>query len=430
MTQTVDRPSNTALPIAQVVDSLLREGVPVRFRAYDGSSAGPPGGPGLDLRNSRGLSYLLTAPGDLGLARAYVQGDLDVLGVHPGDPYELLVDLMDRTRFRAPGPVELARTLRSLGVSHLVPPPPPPQEHLPRWRRTVEGVRHSLARDADVIEHHYDVSNAFYEKVLGRSMAYTCALYPHDGATLEEAQAAKFDLVARKLDLQPGQRLLDVGCGWGGMAIHAAREYGVRVLGVTLSAEQASWARDAVQTAGLQELVEIRHQDYREVTEGGFDAVSSIGLLEHVGVSRYSTYFEFLLGALRPGGRLLNHCITRPHNRRQETGAFIDRYVFPDGELTGVGRIVTAAQDAGFEVVHVENLRHHYALTLRDWCRNLVEHWDACVDEVGVGTARVWGLYMAGSRLGFERNGIQLHQVLATRTDDGGDNAWPLRPEW
>lgn len=430
MSHTTNRPGTTTQSIAQVVDSLLRGGMPVQFRAYDGSTAGPSDGPGLRLVNARGLSYLLTAPGDLGLARAYVQGDLDVLGVHPGDPYDLLVELMGRTRFRAPGPFELVQALRTLGTGTLVPPSPPPQEHLPRWRRTVEGVRHSMARDAEVIEHHYDVSNAFYEKVLGPSMAYTCAVYPHEGATLEEAQAAKFDLVARKLDLRPGQRLLDVGCGWGGMALHAAREYGVRVLGVTLSAEQASWARRAVERAGVGDRVQIRHQDYREVTEQGFDAVSSIGLLEHVGVGRYPAYFQFLLAALRPGGRLLNHCITRPHNRRQETGAFIDRYVFPDGELTGAGRIVTAAQDAGFEVMHVENLRHHYALTLRDWCRNLVEHWDECVAEVGLGTARVWGLYMAGSRLGFERNGIQLHQVLATRTDEGGVNGWPLRPEW
>lgn len=430
MSVTLNRTTETTVPVAQAVDSLLRGGMPVRFTAYDGSTAGPPDGAGLDLRTPRGLAYLLTAPGDLGLARAYVQGDLDVLGVHPGDPYDLLVGLMDRTKFRAPSPGELVQAVRSLGLGSLVPPPPPPEEHLPRWRRTVEGMRHSMRRDAEVIEHHYDVSNAFYERVLGPSMAYTCAVYPHTEATLEEAQAAKFDLVARKLGLAPGQRLLDVGCGWGGMALHAAREYGVRVLAVTLSAEQAAWGREAVAAAGLEDLVEIRHQDYRDVTERGFDAVSSIGLLEHVGVRRYGSYFRFLRDALRPGGRMLNHCITRPHNRRQETGAFIDRYVFPDGELTGVGRIVTAAQDAGLEVLHVEDLRHHYALTLRDWCRNLVEHWDACVEEVGVGTARVWGLYMAGSRLGFERNGIQLHQVLLSRTTDDGSNDWPLRPAW
>ncbi|WP_110241994.1 class I SAM-dependent methyltransferase [Nocardioides gilvus] len=429
--QTRNHESTRSPSIAGAMASLLRDGMPVRFSAYDGSTAGPPQSrTGLELKSERGLSYLLTAPGDLGMVRAYVSGDLDMVGVHPGDPYDLLVDLMDRTRFRAPGPVELVQALRGLGIAHLFPPPPPPQEHLPRWRRAVEGVRHSIARDANVIEHHYDVSNAFYEHVLGPSMAYTCALYPYPGATLEEAQAAKFDLVARKLALRPGQRLLDVGCGWGGMAIHAAREYGVQVLGVTLSAEQAAWARAEVERAGLSPSVEIRHQDYRHVTETGFDAVSSIGLTEHIGVGKYPEYFFFLLSRLRRGGRLLNHSITRPHNRRQETGAFIDRYVFPDGELTGVGRIITEAQDVGFEVLHVENLRHHYALTLRDWCRNLVEHWDDCVEEVGVGTARVWGLYMAGSRLGFERNDVQLHQVLTVRPSASGENGWPLREEW
>ncbi|WP_104105806.1 cyclopropane-fatty-acyl-phospholipid synthase family protein [Nocardioides sp. 616] len=419
------------MTIAEALDSLLRDGLPVRFTAYDGSSAGPADASfQLELRNERGLSYMLTAPGDLGLARAYVSGDLDMVGVPLGDPHALLSFLQDHTRFRTPSPTELISLLRALGLSHLVPPPPPPQEHLPRWRRSIEGLRHSLSRDAVVIEHHYDVSNRFYEMVLGPSMAYTCAVYPSPQATLEEAQRAKFALVADKLGLAPGQRLLDVGCGWGGMVIHAAREHGVRGLGVTLSEAQAAWAQEEVVRAGVEDLVEIRHGDYREVTESDFDAVSSIGLTEHIGVSNYPAYFEFLSSRLRPGGRLLNHSITRPHNRRVDTGAFIDRYVFPDGELTGSGRIITAAQDAGLEVVHSENLRPHYALTLRDWCANLQANWDACVAEVGEATARVWGLYMAGSRLAFERNNIQLHQVLALRTDASGSNGFGLRPHW
>lgn len=419
------------LTIGGAVASLLRDGMPVRFTAYDGSSAGPVDAEiGLHLVNERGLSYLLTAPGDLGMARAYVMGDLELRGVHPGDPYDALALLQSHLRFRAPTPAEALTIVRSLGISHLVPPPPPPQETLPRWRRAVEGLRHSMTRDADVIGHHYDVSNRFYELVLGPSMAYTCAVFDTPGTSLEDAQFAKFDLVARKLGLAPGQRLLDVGCGWGGMVMHAAREYGVTALGVTLSAEQAAWGQDAVKRAGLDHLVEIRHQDYRHVTETGFDAVSSIGLTEHVGVRNYPTYFAHLRDRLRPQGRLLNHCITRPHNRRLETGAFIDRYVFPDGELTGSGRIITAAQDAGLEVMHEENLRRHYALTLKGWCDNLRDHWDECVAEVGVGTARVWGIYMAGSRLGFERNEIQLHQVLAVRTDDDGHDGFGLRPHW
>lgn len=421
----------TTIKIADAIADLLRDGMPVRFEAYDGSGTGPKDSPvTLELVNQRGLSYLLTAPGDLGLARAYVSGDLVVHGVHPGDPYELMRRLKDHTKFRKVSPSEIVALVRGLGLANLRPPPPPPQEHLPRWRRAMEGLRHSMGRDAEVISHHYDVSNVFYRHVLGPSMAYTCAVYPDADATLEEAQAEKFDLVARKLDLKPGQRLLDVGCGWGGMVIHAAKEYGVKALGVTLSQQQADWGKEAIDREGLGDRAEIRHLDYRDVFETGFDAISSIGLTEHIGVRNYPSYFGFLRDHLKPEGRLLNHSITRHHNRREETGAFIDRYVFPDGELIGSGTHIKEAQDAGLEVMHSENLRMHYAMTLRDWNRNLVDNWDACVDEVGIGTARVWGVYMASCRLGFEWNEIQLHQVLAVRTTDDGSDGFPLRPSW
>jgi cyclopropane-fatty-acyl-phospholipid synthase len=292
--------------------------------------------------------------------------------------------------------------------------------------------RHGRRRDADAIKHHYDVSNRFYELVLGPSMAYTCACYPSEDATLEQAQDYKHDLVARKLGLQPGMRLLDVGCGWGGMVRHAAKNYGVSVLGVTLSAEQAKWAQERNTAEGLDDLVEVRHLDYRDVTEKGFDAVSSIGLIEHIGVANYPSYFRFLRSRLRPGGMLLNHGITRPDNRHPglRRRGFIGKYVFPDGELTGSGDIVSSMEDAGLEVQHQENLRVHYARTLQRWCENLVENWDECVAEADLATAKIWGLYMAGSRLAFERNGIQLHQVLASRTGDLGESSYPLRPRF
>ncbi len=417
--------------IGDAFATLIRGGMPVHFTAYDGSETGPRDAAiGLHLRNQRGLAYLLTAPGDLGMVRAYVMGDLDLSGVHPGDPYDALVLLKDHMEFRVPPPAEALSIVRGLGLGLLRPPPPPPQEHLPRWRRAVEGMRHSMARDAGVIARHYDVSNRFYELVLGPSMAYTCAVYERADVALEEAQAAKFDLICRKLALEPGQRLLDVGCGWGGMVQHAAREYGVRSLGVTLSLQQAEWAKKAIDRAGLGDLAEVRHLDYRDVLETGFDAVSSIGLTEHIGVRNHAAYFAHLRDRLRPGGRLLNHCITRSHNRKQETGAFIDRYVFPDGELIGSGSIIRAAQDVGLEVEHSENLRQHYALTLAHWCRNLEANWDECVAEVGESTARVWGLYMAGSRIGFERGEVELHHVLATRADEDGPAPFPLRPDW
>jgi cyclopropane-fatty-acyl-phospholipid synthase len=421
----------TQVSIADALTTVTPDGLPFRFTAYDGSATGPEDSPiHMHLASERGLSYVLTAPGDLGLVRAYVMGDLEITGVHPGNPYELLRMMLNQVHFQRPTPSEALRIVRSLGWSHLKPPPPPPQEHLPKWRRTFEGLRHSRTRDRVAIHHHYDVSNTFYEWILGPSMTYTCAVYPTPDATLEQAQAEKYDLIARKLDLRPGQRLLDVGCGWGGMVRHAAREYGVRALGVTLSAAQAEWASEAIKREGLEDVAEVRFLDYRDVAERDFDAISSIGLTEHIGVRNYPSYFGFLLDRLKPGGRLLNHSITRPDNRYRSTGAFIDRYIFPDGELIGSGRIIAEAQDAGFEVRHEENLREHYALTLAAWCENLVAHWDEAVNEVGYATAKIWGLYLAACRVGFERNNTQLHQVLAVKLDENANAHFPLRPTW
>ena len=427
-----ERATSGKLSLAEILETFAGGGeLPLKFSAYDGSSAGPDDAElGLDLLTPRGTTYLATAPGDLGLARAYVSGDLDVHGVHPGDPYELLKALDQSMDFKRPPARVLVDIVRSIGIERLKPIAPPPQEALPRWRRIAEGLRHSKKRDAEAIHHHYDVSNAFYEWVLGPSMTYTCAYYPNAAATLEEAQENKYRLVFEKLNLKAGDRLLDVGCGWGGMVRYAARR-GVKVIGVTLSREQAAWAQKAIADQGLADRAEVRHSDYRDVRESGFDAVSSIGLTEHIGVANYPSYFGFLKSKLRTGGLLLNHCITRPDNKTTSTGGFIDRYVFPDGELTGSGRIITAVQNVGLEVTHEENLRHHYALTLRDWCRNLVDNWDEAVAEVGLATAKVWGLYMAGSRLGFETNVVQLHQVLAVKLDGkGGDGGLPLRQWW
>jgi cyclopropane-fatty-acyl-phospholipid synthase len=429
MTSTLNRAET--ITIGEAISRLMPGGVPFRFTAYDGSAAGPPESPiHVHLKNERGLSYILTAPGDLGLARAYISDDLALEGVHPGDPYEMMLHLQRESGIKIPSPSEALKIVRGLGWSHLKPPPPPPQEALPKWRRLLEGFRHSKSRDAEAIHHHYDVSNRFYEMVLGPSMTYTCACFPTADATLEQAQEFKYDLVCRKLGLKPGMRLLDIGSGWGGMVRHAARKYGVRAVGVTLSREQAAWAQDAIKREGLDDVAEVRFGDYREVFDTGFDAVSSIGLTEHIGVRNYPSYFTWIRDRLVPGGRLLNHCITRPDNDARDTGAFIDRYVFPDGELTGSGRIITEIQNCGMEVRHEENLREHYALTLKGWCHNLVENWDECVREVGEGTAKVWGMYMSGSRLSFERNEIQLHQVLAVNTDHDGDASFPLRPDW
>ena len=421
------------LTIADAFDSLMREPLPLRITAYDGSAAGPEDAPyRVDIATERGLGYMMSSlDPDLGLGRGYVSGDVRVYGTHPGDPYEALKVLKKGIKFRRPSPVELLTIIRSLGISHLVPPAPPAEEAPSRARRIFEGFRHSLTRDAEAIHHHYDVSNRFYELVLGPSMAYTCAVFPREDATLEEAQETKFDLVAKKLDLKSGQRLLDLGCGWGGMVRHAAKEYGVKALGVTLSQQQAEWAQEEIKRQGLDDLAEVRFLDYRLVEEGDFDAVSSIGLTEHIGVRNYPAYFGFIKDKLKPEGRLLNHCITRANGHQPtKPGEFIDRYVFPDGELAAPGLLVSAVHDAGLEVHDVENIRIHYAKTLAGWCANLAANWDECVAEVGENTARVWGLYMAGSRLAFEENEIQLHHILAAKVGDDGSNGFPLRPTW
>jgi cyclopropane-fatty-acyl-phospholipid synthase len=417
------------MALAKVFEQIAGPDAPVEFRAYDGSGAGVAGAPvRITVRSPVAVRYIAQAPGSLGLARAYVSGHLDV----DGDMYTALAR-MAQVQQASLTTAERLSILRDLGGPKLLFPrvPPPPQEVRIR-RRWLGGQRHSKGRDASAIAHHYDVSNTFYEWVLGPSMAYTCACYPHEDASLEQAQAYKHELVARKLALRPGMRLLDVGCGWGGMVRHAAREHGVKALGVTLSEQQAAWAQQAIAREGLSGLAEVRHLDYRDVTETAFDAVSSIGLTEHIGKAQLPGYFAFLFGKLKPGGRLLNHCITRPDNAEpaRRAGGFINRYVFPDGELEGPGHLVSVMNGAGFEIRHEENLREHYALTLAAWCANLDAHWDEAVAEVGQGTARVWRLYMAGSRLGFDRNVVELHQILGVRLDTGGRSHMPLRPDW
>ncbi|ADG89136.1 cyclopropane-fatty-acyl-phospholipid synthase [Thermobispora bispora] len=412
--------------LAALFEQIVGTDTGVRFVAYDGSEAGPPDADvTIEVKSPAALAYLAQAPGELGLARGYVSGHIDV----HGDLYTLLDRMWSLTLNDLPLSKKLG-ALRSVGIKPLLMRVEPPPQEVRRSRLARLGLRHAKRRDAEAIHHHYDVSNRFYEWVLGPSMAYTCAVFPRPDASLEEAQYTKFDLVAKKLDLKPGMRLLDVGCGWGGMVMHAAREYGVKALGVTLSRQQAEWAQKAIAEAGLSGLAEVRHMDYRDVPETGFDRISSIGLTEHIGKKNLPFYFGFLYRKLKPGGRLLNHCITRPTGveKSMNKRGFINRYVFPDGELVSVGHLIRQMEDIGFEIRHQENLREHYALTLRHWVANLDRHWDEAVEEVGEGTARVWRLYMTGSIVGFERDKVQLHQVLAVRLDDRAEAHMPLRP--
>jgi cyclopropane-fatty-acyl-phospholipid synthase len=307
-------------------------------------------------------------------------------------------------------------------------PAPPPEEMV------VSGTRHSKRRDRQAVSQHYDVGNDFYRIVLGPSMVYSCAYWTSSdpGFGLADAQRAKLDLICRKLDLQPRQRLLDVGCGWGSLAMHAAREYGVRVLGITLSTEQADYARKQVAESGLTDQVEIRIQDYRDLDDGPFDAISSVGMAEHVGTGPYLEYAKILFGQLKPGGRLLNHQISAIHPEpKASSRSFIDAYVFPDGELAPVGTTVALIEEAGFEVRDVQALREHYARTLRAWVANLEGSWSRAVRLTSVGRARVWRLYMAASALAFEHGRIGVNQVLAVRARRDGASQMPAtRAGW
>ncbi|MFF0445556.1 class I SAM-dependent methyltransferase [Streptomyces sp. NPDC004609] len=424
--------ADAALRLTAHAEELLGTPFPIRIRAWDGSEAGPPDGPVLVVRHRRAVRRLLWRPGELGLARAWVAGDVDI----EGDLYTALDRLSGVVWERGdddPGPLRslrdpavraAARGLLRLGGT--LPPPPPPVEEV----RRRSGPLHTKHRDRRAISHHYDVGNDFYELVLGPSMVYSCAYWGDDDTTLEDAQRAKLDLVCRKLGLKEGERLLDVGCGWGSMAMHAAREYGVNVTGITLSREQAAYARKRIAEAGLTDRIEIRVQDYRDVRDGPYDAVSSIGMAEHVGSVRYHEYTTRLSALLVPGGRLLNHQIARRPEKDEESyrvDAFIDRYVFPDGELSPLGRTVSLLEEAGFEVRDVESIREHYALTLRRWVARLEADWHRAVSLSSPGRARVWRLYMAASALSFERNRIGVNQVLAVKPSAGGASGLPLR---
>lgn len=415
-----------AAELAPVVRHLLGPDLPLQIRAWDGSSLGPPAADVvIELHSPSALRHLLWAPGELGLARAHVSGALDI----DGDIFALLGvrDLLARPdedltlSLGTGGWLDLVRASRRLGLLGRRPPRPA-EESRPRGRL------HSRRRDADAIAHHYDVSNDFYRLLLGPSLTYSCAYWYDDRIDLTAAQAAKYELVCRKLGLEPGMRLLDVGCGWGSMALHAAQHHGAQVVAITVSDAQAELARARVTAAGLGGRVEVRVQDYRDVDDGPFDAISSIGMFEHVGEQQMAEYLRHLHDLLAPDGRLLNHAISRPDpddTAGVSPRSFMGRYVFPDAALLEVGTVVTAMARHGLEVRDVQSLREHYALTLRAWVANLERSWDEAQRLVGPGRARVWRLYLAGCALGFEQGRTSIHQVLAVRPTKSGRASLP-----
>jgi cyclopropane-fatty-acyl-phospholipid synthase len=409
--------------LGSAITDVLGSELPVRIRAYDGTDLGPKdAATTLTIRSPDAVIRMVMSPGEVGIARAYVAGDLCI----DGDIYDAL-DL----RHVLPGGTLRASELRSLlqqvELRNLRWLPPPPEEHR-GWIRS-----HTRSSDASAISHHYDISNDFYRLVLGSSLTYSCAVFDSPADSLEQAQENKHELICTKLDLVPGMRLLDVGCGWGSMVLHAVKHHDVTAVGVTISQNQAGLAAERVAEDGLSGKIEIRLQDYRDITDGPFDAISSIGMFEHVGLARLEQYFATMTNLLAPGGRIVNHAISKAETGRRKIirrRGFIERYVFPDGELHEVGRIVTALQDAGLEVRHVENLREHYALTLRRWVANLEENWEAVVREAGEARARIWRLYMAASAVNFEDNHLHIDQIVAVRTPPSGRASVPLRPQW
>jgi cyclopropane-fatty-acyl-phospholipid synthase len=378
---------------------------PFAIELWDGSrvpSTNGGGGPTFTARSKDAIAYAVAAPGQLGLGRAYVAGAIEV------DDLDRVIDVMNEWQPPEIGAVGKARliaaALRAAGVRR---PPPAPKAEL-----HLRGRKHTTERDREAVRHHYDVGNEFFSLFLDESMTYSCAIFSRGANTLEEAQDYKRELVCTKLALQPGERVLDVGCGWGSFVIHAAQRHGVEAVGITLSEPQAEEARRRVAEAGLENRVEIRVQDYRELAGEQFDAVASIGMVEHVGEAQIDRYAEQLAAMLRPGGRLLNHGISRLKHGSVEGGAFSERYVFPDGETLHVSRVILALERAGFICRHVEEFGSDYAETLRHWIANLDSNLERAEELAGPERLRVWRLYMRAARNGFEIDFTSVYQVL------------------
>ncbi len=415
---------DVARRLADVVSPFFGGALPIRLRAWDGSTAGPENAPTVVVRHPRALRRILFQPGELGLAQAYVTGEIDV----EGDLLQAFRTVWRTARETGTSPsrrsltpamiTSALRTAYKLGVFGRPPAPPPSQARL-------RGRLHSLRRDRDAISHHYDLSNDFYATILDPHMAYSCAYFTSDdaGYTLEDAQRDKLDLVCRKLGLVEGARHLDIGCGWGSMSLHAAEHYGVHVVGVTLSAEQRDFVQARIEERGLQGRVEVRLQDYRDVADGPFDTVSSIEMGEHVGERNYAAFTEQIHQLLRPGGRMLIQQMSR--TTKPGGGPFIESFIAPDMHMRPVGETVALVERAGLEVRDVHALREHYVWTVAAWYATFEASWDKLVAMVGEEVARVWRLYLVGGALAFEEGRMGVDQILAVKPSREGRGTMP-----
>ena len=385
---------------------------PFNVRFWDGGAvpATVADAPTFFVRRPVALAHFLAAPGTLGLGRAYVDGSLAV------DDLDRALSMVEH--FDLPT-LSLADRVR-LGLATVAAALPGGIPRRPDLELLPSGELHSAERDAEVVRYHYDVGNEFFALFLDESMTYSCGIFSRGAQTLAQAQQTKLELVAGKLDLQPGMRVLDVGCGWGSFAIHVAREHGVDVVGITLSDAQAQLARERVAQAGVAEKVEIRVQDYRRLPAGSFDAIASIGMSEHVGERQIDVYAQTLFNLLRPGGKLLNHAIAALDPAATPLDdLFSTRYVFPDGEPLSLSRVQLALERAGFWTGHVEGFREDYAVTLRHWAQRLDEHLERAQELAGAERTRVWRLYLRSAGHGFEAGDLAVYQVRARRPDGG-----------
>ena len=397
--------------LADLVRDTAGVELPVRIRAWDGTEAGPADGPVLVIRHRRALRRLLWAPGEMGLARAYVTGDLDVDGdIAEGFRRAWASAGRRRSSLSLRDKAIAAAAATRLGAVGLPPKPPASEARL-------AGRLHTRGRDRAAIAHHYDLSNDFYRLLLDDHMAYSSAYYTHDGQSLFDAQTAKLDLVCRKLELKEGQRLLDVGCGWGSMILYAARNFGVHATGITLSTEQRDFIAERVTAEGLGKLVEVRLQDYRELSDppATFDAVSSIEMGEHVGEGNYPTYVSTMLGALKSGGHLLLQQMSRREGTAPGGGPFIESYIAPDMHMRPLWQTIRHLQNAGFEVRGVEAMREHYVRTVEHWLETFERHYEEFVKLQGEEVARVWRLYLVGGGLAFEQGRMGVDQIAARK---------------